>query len=49
VAYDPEYFRRELLPKLRGVKLADIAGARGGKAPRSGDAARVESLTAHIG
>jgi hypothetical protein len=27
VAYDPSYFRRELLPKLRDVKLADIAKA----------------------
>lgn len=27
VAYDPEYFRREVLPRLGQVKLADIAAA----------------------
>jgi CRISPR-associated endonuclease Cas1 len=29
VAYDPELFRREILPRLQGVKLAEIAKAAG--------------------
>jgi len=29
LAYDPDLFRRELLPKLRHVRLADIARAAG--------------------
>jgi hypothetical protein len=29
VEYDPDYFRREILPGLQGVKLADIMAAAG--------------------
>ena len=28
--YDPEWFRREILPRLAGVKLSEIAEAAGG-------------------
>jgi hypothetical protein len=29
VEYDPDYFRREILPRLQGVKLSEIMAAAG--------------------